>query len=234
MNAPPITTYVALAEDPDLNPHGTGADLRTAIELIYEDWSTSGRRPSTAEALMLTLLRDMSQSFTGGIGIFVEHPDHPGGTLDILHSFHHHSLGVHRNCYFGYRGDVDGIDIDTVEVEPTFFERTPAPQTRIFNDTALQLDAFAADEDLELVPVHAGTAENTHLVHTRNSMYIPACLLPLVLGKELRPREALSLIVPALDQMGLVEVAAPLVEFLMVASTRKAGGKGSTSHRSNC
>ena len=57
-------------------------------------------------------------------------------------------------------------------------------------------------------------------------MYIPACLLSLVLEKDLKPREALSIIVPALDQMGLADVAAPLVEFLMVASTRKAGGEG--------
>jgi len=48
MNVPPITTYVELAEDPDENPHGTGPELVTAIESIYEDWDTTARHPGLA------------------------------------------------------------------------------------------------------------------------------------------------------------------------------------------
>lgn len=105
-------------------------------------------------------------TFTGGISVFVETPDHLGGTLYILDSFHQQGTGTYQNSYFAYRDDVHGLDINIVEVELTLFERSPAPQTRIFNDTGLQLDTFAANEALELLPVHAGNADNRHLVHT--------------------------------------------------------------------
>ena len=88
MNAPSITNYVAIAKNPDLNPHGTGNDLAAAIESVYADWSTTGRNPLDSKALRLAAVKDMGSSYTGGIGVFVETPDHPGGNLDILHSFH--------------------------------------------------------------------------------------------------------------------------------------------------
>ena len=206
MNAP-ITSYVALAESPERNLHGIGKELIAGIQSIYEDWNTGIQRPMPGEALRDATVLDMGTDFTRGIGVFVSDLKNAGGTLQILHSFHQQSHGNYRRHYFAYRGEVHDLDVDVVELDVDLLDPLLAPRIHVYNSSQLQLDAFVADEGLDLVPAHAGNVPNTHLVQTRHSMYIPTAILPLVMEKDLTPCKALIVLLPAIQQMGIVNVA---------------------------
>ena len=50
-------------------------------------------------------------------------------------------------------------------------------------------------------------------------MYIPFQFMPLVLGCDLTTCEAIEALVPAIDDAGMNEVCAPLLEWLLVSIT---------------
>ena len=113
--------------------------------------------------------------------------------------------------------DVEGIDADVVEVSDMIM----APTAAIGTDSVdQQLALFSADEGTYLVP--SGAAANRRQVSTRGSMFIPAPLLPLVLGHNLTARETLFVLVPAIRSLGLEEACEPLLDFLLVATAAVA------------
>ena len=106
MNAPNPTTYADLSADPTRNLQGTGADLMEAIEGIYTQWDTNLANAKTSAELREEVQLDTGANFIGGIGVFVDHPEHPGDVLHVLHGLHRHAGSAFRRRYFLYRGDV--------------------------------------------------------------------------------------------------------------------------------
>ena len=211
------TSYRELCDDPASNPLGQGPALINEITSIYRGWKTDNDGHNNQLQVLEEITLDMAGGMIGGICVFVE-GDHPGGTLHIVHGIRRHNLrGVHYGKYFGYVDDVEGIDADVVEVSDMLMAPTAAVGTDSIDQ---QLALFSADEGTYLVP--SGAAANRRQVSTRGSMFIPAPLLPLVLGHNLTAREALFVLVPAIRSLELEDACEPLLDFLLVATTAVA------------
>ena len=216
-NASTPTNYRELCDDPAKNPLGQGPALIKEITSIYRGWKTDNEGHGNQLQILEEITLDMASGMIGGIGVFTE-GDHPGGTLHVLHGIRRHNLrGPHYGKYFAYVDDIEGIDAEVVEVSDMLM----APTAAIGTDTVdQQLALLTADGDTYLVP--SGAAADRRQVSTRYSMFIPAPLLPLVLGHDLTAREALFVLVPAIRSLGLEEACAPLLDYLLVATTAVA------------
>ena len=224
MNVAPLT-YKALCEDPDYNPF---APLQPTerIRQIYAPWATSDPAANlvlTKEQLRDESRLDLSARMTGGIGVFVEHPTKEGGTLEVIHSVYAHAInGAHRGKLFVYLNDLQGIDATILELNEDLFDFTA--DVNLATDVDYQLELFAANENLHLVPAWADGVARTSARKTRKSMYIPSPLLPYVMGQSLSPKEALHILHPVIISLDLVTECAPLLTFLIAATTKTADG----------
>jgi len=159
--------------------------------------------------------------------MFVEKANSPGGVLKVVHSLLKHSEDdQYRRRVYAYDGDVHGIDINTIPFDTTWLEATDEVHTA--EDHSFQQERFLADQELKLIP-HADGAARTAVVRTRGCMYIPSVLLPYVLEKDLTAREAFETLLPLIEDENLLQAAAPLVKFLLVATTRIDGDAGPTT-----
>jgi len=211
-------SYKELCEDPFLNPNGKGDALKNITRWQYNDWATG----ASVEELLDNILMDHGWAMTGVIGAFVK-SEGQGGRLQVIHGLlRHRPHGNNRKKIFAYLNDVAGIDIDIVEPEARLLD--VADPVTVYDTVDRQIQQFMDNEALELVPEHTAGAANTRVVTTRLSMYIPYPLVPYVIGKELTPREALTTLVPIIRELELEPHVAPLMDFLLAASTATDDG----------
>jgi hypothetical protein len=71
-------------------------------------------------------------------------------------------------------------------------------------------------------------ASNVHTIRTHSSMFVPFELLEVLLGQEFTAREAYLAVYPILEDLYLIEVCLPLLEYLQVATTQPSVGNPHT------
>jgi hypothetical protein len=62
-------------------------------------------------------------------------------------------------------------------------------------------------------------SSNVHIIRTHSSMFIPFELMEVLLGQGFTAREAYLTEYPILEDLDLLEVCLPLLEYLQVATT---------------
>ena len=225
MESPKHLTYAALCGDPASCPLGTGAPLAAAIERIYTYWRTDVAAVRSADDLLGDVLLNNGPRMTGGIAVMVDDPRNPGGVLQILHGASRSAVATFYLRTFAYLGEVIGGDIETVELNPDLLRATA--ETRVVSDPARQIELLTAPgAELELVATHAAAAAGTDMIKTRMSMYIPYPLIPHVIDLDLTAKEALTTLEPVIADLGLEAACQPLLQWLIVATTKVAGGEG--------
>ena len=204
---------------------GTGAPLVAAVERIYTYWRTDVAAVRTADDLLGDVLLNNGPRMTGGIAVMVDDPRNPGGVLQILHGASRSAVAAFYLRTFAYLGEVIGGDIETVELNTELLRSTA--ETRVVSDPARQIELLTAPgSELELVPTHAATAVGTDMIKTRMSMYIPYPLIPHVIDLDLTAKEALTTLEPVIADLGLEAACRPLLQWLVVATTKVAVGEG--------
>ena len=194
-----------------------------AVAAQYIPW---GHALST-DNLRDDLLLDLGPNMNGGVGVMLEDGQHEGGTLQVLHSFHKHpGRGEHRGKIFVSVGDVRGIDIEVLALNLDILE--PATAIHVAEDAAHQSELFAAGgAGMKLTDGFDVAGARTREVRVRRSVYIPYTVMPFVLDKNLTARQAFETIVPILQDQNLEAACSELIDFLIVASTKRRDGVAS-------
>ena len=96
------TTYSSLCEDPERDPAGVEDDMIESVEITMSFWDTSSPNSKNSDDLQKDVLLDLgiANRMNGGIGVFVETTDHPGGTLQVLHNIYPFSGAAHLGTLF--------------------------------------------------------------------------------------------------------------------------------------
>ena len=81
MDTPNHQNYDALCSDPA--PNGQGEDRDEEIARRSQRWSMGVPNPPTAEDLLEDALMGVGSRMDGGIGVFVEEANPPGGVLKV-------------------------------------------------------------------------------------------------------------------------------------------------------
>ena len=222
INPPGHETYRSLCEDPDENPLGTGPNVPDDVAALFSPWLASTPAPLDRDALLAEVLLDIGGGpiMNGGIGVFVEDASSDSGTLQVLHGVRRHPLrDNHRGQTYAYLGDVQGVDITVVGFLPELLDITA--EVRVAMDADQQMGMFAADEYLDVIPAFPvdDDAVTSRSVQTRKSMYIPYPLIPYVLDRDLTAKQALTTLIPVIQDLNLDEACGPLIDFLIVATT---------------
>ena len=222
-NAVPIVNYQELCSDPARNPMGTGDALLRAIAAQYVAWSPDQDTDKLKEDVLL----DMGITMSGGIGVMVPHTAHEGGILQVLHGIYKHAgRDHHRGKVFASLGDIQGLDIDVVELSDTLL--APTVEVIVAEDATRQHELFAANPGAKLVPAFTREGGRSRTISVRNSVYIPYSLIPFVLDKDLNARQAFETLAPVIQAQGLEAVCAPLLDYLIVSSTARQGAAAGT------
>ena len=91
-----------------------------------------------------------------------------------------------------------------VELNVNLFAATVT--TVIAKDMEYHLEWFNDNGELELIPAHDPANGRIKEVKTQNLMYILAALLHQLLGQELNAKDALTLLVPLIGDLGRPEL----------------------------
>ena len=211
-----ILNYRELCLDPAQNPLGTEEELREAVAAQYAAWAPE----LSTDALREELLLDLGVRMGGGIGVMVDDATQPGGTLQVLHSLYKHAgRDPHRGKVFAYLGDIQGIDADVVEFDEALLE--PTTEVIVADNIVRHQELLTLNPTHALVPAIGVPVARTQTLRVRNSVYIPYSLMPFVLDKDLTARQAFETLIPIIQDQGLEAACAPLLNFLIVASTKK-------------
>jgi len=172
----------------------------------------------------------------GVMGVFVNDPNSQGGTLQTLHGLDKYPGKVGRadpDCHgvFGFLDDVQGIDIQSIKMTETVFGRTD--EIEVADLIEKHNDLLAAEPDKAMVGPLDDTFKNRMARRTRQSMFIPYELCHLVVGKNITPREAWTILVPAIQAANLTTICQPLIVFLLVANTLPDGAQESLVQQSS-
>ena len=207
-------TYLKLCEDPNLN-----LVKDEDISKYYEAWKTDDPALGSTDLLNEILLDMGGEKFVGAIAVFVAKTGVEGGLLEVLHSPCKHSArDDHRGKIFVYHGDVDGHDINLLEFDRSLLDLTN--YIVVAESVTYQGEIFAVSASLEAAPAFAAGAARTKRIRPRNSMFLPYPLIPYVIDKGLSAKAAYDVLVPVIESLGLMAPCKPLLDFLLVATTK--------------
>ena len=218
--------YRELCNDPDRNPLGATMSVhKNQLRQIYSSWSAGGTHALGADDLREQLLMDMDEGMIGGILTFVEtDPPLPGGMARVIHNVKVHTArsSAHRGTTFAYVGDVTGQDIELIGFDNDLLAVTSP--TRVYKTVDLQKEFFAnSSEVVRLAGAHDPNDADTHEVTTRGAMFLPYPLVPYVINDPNQDsRDVFESLIAAMEALNLTDVCRPLVEYLLVATTRVA------------
>ena len=137
------------------------------------------------------MLCDLGSTKTSGaILTFVKTAAHPEGAARVLHNVREYrGPGPHRKSVFACVGDVHKFDIDVVKFDTDILALAAA--VSIHKDVGTHftnLGAVAADQPKMIGPFdHNADAARYEHDCTRNSMFLPASLVPFVIGDDEMP-----------------------------------------------
>lgn len=132
---------------------------------------------------------------------------------------------------FAYVDDVHGIDIQLVKIKDGIFTRTE--EIEVADSIDKHNDVLQIKPDKKMMGPLDASYNNKKTIRTRKSMFIPYKLAHLVIGKDLTPREAWQVLVPAIQAWNLETVCRPLIYFLLVTNTLPDGAQESLVQHSD-
>jgi len=211
---PSHRSYQELCSDPALCPLGNvpSDEFICGTARIFSHWDQA----HTAEQLCDDVVANLGSRMNGAIVVLVESTEANTGVLQVLHSIAKSAGPAFYRQAFAYLGDVQGGHIETVGLDMTLLDTLP--ETRICDAPARQLQLLA-NVDARLLPAHAANAAATKVVMTRHAMYLPYPLVPLLIDEDLTPYDALQLLLPIIDDLGMEATCQPLLDWLLVATT---------------
>ena len=214
------TCYATYFADPHNDPLGEGPELITVLENVYHPWRTVAAPPS-APTLLATLVNLFEEQAVGGIAVFVV--DASGEPrLRIIHGLRKYSGVVGRvspltNKVFGYLDDTDHGEAELVEVTVELLAQTVEINVCTVAHHKATLEG---DVEIEVIPTRANADPQTETIKARKAAFVPFGLVPFVLSKNLTVRDAFLVLEPHLEAGGLIDVSAPLLDFLRVSGTK--------------
>lgn len=213
-------TYSELFADETKNPF-TG-DKKVGYKTVL-----SAYRPSNAPQASSTLLRNAVLDFSrpiGALGLFVQDGSTPGGTLHVLHGLlvHPGDAGAptpERGEVFAFADEVCGVDILSVRMGRDQLEF--CNPINIASTHVEHLAKLTAEPDDPLMGPFEDDADGVkNAQKARLTMFIPFEFVPLVIGKNLSPRAAFEILVPAIIAAGMEDACAHLLMWLQIAGTK--------------
>ena len=223
-NAHPQTYKAAFSNA--TNPFGDGADRVGPLQRIYHAWRSAAGPPNEADLLELTL-NNFDDMNIGAIGVFVKDTD-GDLRLRLIHGLKKYPGDIRTNSplvnqVFGYLDDVDEGVAEVVAFDTDVLALTGEVNVCT---VAHHKAVLVADATIEIVTARADGDPQTDTIKARKSAFIPFDMVPLVIEKNLSPRQAFLVLHPYMEAAGTLAVSTPLVDFLRVAGTFHTGGAG--------
>ena len=118
--------YASLCEDPERDPSGAEDDMIECVESTMSFWDTSAPDSKNSDDLQKDVLLDLgiANGMNGGIGVFVETTDHPGGTLQVLHNICPFSGAAHQGTLFAYPNGVQNKEVEVIPFQQELLSKT--------------------------------------------------------------------------------------------------------------
>ena len=117
---------------------------------------------------------------------------------------------------FGFVDDNDGEDIELAPIDVEIFNVTKEVN---MCTVAHHKSTLEKSPDLEILSVRLDTEAMTEANATRNCMFFPFGMVPLVLDKCLTPRQAFLVLHAHITTAGLLNECTNLLDFLRVSAT---------------
>ena len=161
----------------------------------------------------------------GAIGIFVKDTD-GNLRLRLIHGLKKYPEDIRTNSplvnqVFDYLDDVDegvaevaAFDTDVLALSGEVNICTVAHHKAV----------LVANGATEIMAAHANGESQTNTIKTRKSPFVPFDMIPLVIGKNLSPREAFLVLHLYMEAAVTLVVSTPLSKCLRVAGTFHTGG----------
>lgn len=223
-HSPPPTNYAALCMDPRTMGLGPPAIYHDHIRDVYSRWSLDVMTPLDADDLFKEILFDLGSSkMVGGVLSFVATTAHPEGVARVVHNIREfRGSGQHRKTTFGYVGDVHEFDIEVVKFTKNVLNAVGPVSVHSDIDAHMaQLNAIVPGDPKLAGPYdHVLDPATYDEIETRGGMYLPATLIPYVIGDENLPSgKAVEVLMAAMRAQNLEAVCEDLIQYLKYVST---------------
>eukprot|EP00536_Pseudo-nitzschia_multiseries_P017729 jgi/Psemu1/52290/gm1.52290_g len=128
-----------------------------------------------------------------------------------------------KNKAFGYLDDIEGESGELVLVDSAMRSPTIASRVLTLDHHLAELEAHPGRLSIPVIP--EGTV-HSELIRAHKAFFIPFELVHFLLGKGLSPSQAMGVLHPQLNQVGIMESCTPLFNTLRLAGTTatEAGG----------
>eukprot|EP00536_Pseudo-nitzschia_multiseries_P006129 jgi/Psemu1/14529/gm1.14529_g len=172
------------------------------------------------QVLLEHLLNLFKAEAVGALGIFVA--DSQGlPCLRLVHGLRKYPgpLAQHspnKNKAFGYLDDIEGEAGELVLVDSAMLFPTIASRVLTLDHHLAELEAHPGRLSIPVIPEGTGHSE---LIRAHKAFFIPFELVHFLLGKGLSPSQAMEVLHPQLNRVGLMESCTPLFNTLQLAGT---------------
>lgn len=205
----PSRTFAAKYADPHQD------QLLNSYPLVLARFDTMVDVPEAAEALLSSVL---SNSTLPNTFLCCAVLNNARPRIYVLHKLSRYPPALDGrgtpwdNAIFGFLGDVSGSAIQTVRLPASSFSITP--QITIYDEATLAEELSGLGNET-LFPRLTQAHQHAEIVRTRTLMYLPSKYAPLLLSSRgYTPKEAWTLLVPALQADGLLGFADPILFWL--------------------
>jgi hypothetical protein len=159
------------------------------------------------------------------IGLFT-HPEHEAGRSMVVHGVKKYvrQLGDRATWHdrtFAFIGDVIEGDIQTVELTQDMFRRTKDDTcTQVYGTKAAINQAWTNRPDAELLGPVAAAEPGSSAIMTRHLMLVPPCYVPIVINRNLSPRQLWDELASTIFDNGDKNTCEPLLHWILLAGSR--------------
>ena len=211
---PAHRSYQELCSDPALCPLGTvpSDEFIQGTARLFSHWEAE----NSGEQLCEDVIVNLGSRLNGALVVIVENARATSGVLRVLHGVARSAVAAFYREPFAYLGDLQGMHIETVRFNTDWLSTTDG--ICILSEPARHLQLLAATEDKDLLPP-PGDNEDSKIITTRPAMFLPYPLVPHLIDQDLTAYEALDLLLPIIDDLGIEATCLPLLDWLVAAST---------------
>ena len=215
---PPAVTFSEFYSDAGNDPYG--GDYAAAM-LTFRDAAT----PNTAAELYNIVSSAEEQNSGVYLGLF-EDPGYECGLSLTLHGVKKFPLTIGRptpwdNKAYAFVQDVVATDIQSVELQMDYFDRTRAElYTSIPATVGRTVELWEASPNDELLGPLPEDEANTKQCRTRRLMLVPPKYAPIVINRRLTPRQLWSELAGAIMVAGDLAACSELMIWIVMAGCR--------------
>eukprot|EP00536_Pseudo-nitzschia_multiseries_P010780 jgi/Psemu1/204114/e_gw1.341.23.1 len=198
------------------SPFGNEVERNTAYSTIFSYFTLA----SPPQVLLGHLLNLFESEAVGALGIFVADPQGLP-CLRLVHGLRKYPgpLAQHspnKNKAFGYLDDIEGEAGELVLVDSAVLSPTTASRVLTLDHHLAEMEVHPGRLSIPVIP--EGTA-HSELIQAHKAFFIPFELVHFLLGKGLSPSQAMRVLHPQLNRVGLMESCTPLFNTLRLAGT---------------